>query len=380
MSDPRHRMPLIDALKAVASQLIVLHHLAFYGPMSDWLHQLAPGMVSWFSQDARMAVQVFLVVSGFLTVRALAPHGVLLANQPLALLGKRYATIAMPYVVSLLVAMACTWLASRWMVHSSLPGEPELAQLLAHALLVHSLLGLDSLSAGVWYVAIDFQLFALMLALLWLGQRLGGMGLGLVLVVGMASLYVFNRDAAWDNWALYFFGAYMLGALAWWMSQRPERGWQGRSLWVRSLQVAAVLALVVAALVLDFRERIALALAVALLLGVAQHQGWLYRWPNSPALAYLGRISYGVFLMNFPVSLVVNAAFTRFAPPDVWVQSAGVLVAWVACGVAGALFFHAVEEPLRRWSARSQSSVVARQPGWLWGAWLLLTTVLLALD
>jgi hypothetical protein len=54
-----------------------------------------------------------------------------------------------------------------------LPGEPEFTQFLAHALLLHSVMGIDSLSAGVWYVAIDFQLFALMLALLWLGQRLG---------------------------------------------------------------------------------------------------------------------------------------------------------------------------------------------------------------
>lgn len=361
MSDLRNRMPLIDAFKAVASQLIVLHHLAFYGPMSDWMHQVAPGLVSWFSQDARMAVQVFLVISGFLAVRGLAPDGVLRATQPLALLGKRFANIAMPYIVALLVAMACTWLASQWMDHTSLPAEPEFMQFLAHALLLHSVLGIDSLSAGVWYVAIDFQLFALMLALLWVGKQ--GAARSLVLIAGMASLYFFNRDAGWDNWALYFFGAYTLGALAWWMSQRPVRGWQ----------VAAVLALVLAALALDFRERIALALAVALVLGVAQHRGWLYRWPDSPVLAYLGRISYGVFLMNFPVSLLVNAAFTRFAPPDVWAQSAGVLLAWVACVGAGALFFHAVEQPLRRWSARPQS---LPRPRVLLGIWLLLATIL----
>ena len=36
------RLPFIDALKALASQLIVLHHLAFYGPMSDYARSLAP--------------------------------------------------------------------------------------------------------------------------------------------------------------------------------------------------------------------------------------------------------------------------------------------------------------------------------------------------
>ena len=73
MSNAPSRLALIDALKAVASQFIVLHHLAFYGPMSDFTHQLWPGLITWLSQDARMAVQVFLVISGFLSARALAP-------------------------------------------------------------------------------------------------------------------------------------------------------------------------------------------------------------------------------------------------------------------------------------------------------------------
>lgn len=66
----------------------------------------------------------------------------------------------------------------------------------------------------------------------------------------------------------------------------------------------------------------------------------LHRWPRSSVLAYLGRISYGVFLMNFPVALVVNAAFTRFAPAEVGIQTAGVLVAWLSCIAAGAVFHH----------------------------------------
>jgi len=84
-------------------------------------------------------------------------------------------------------------------------------------------LGLDSLSAGVWYVAIDFQLFALMLVLLWLARRMADRTsaqrwMTLVLVGGLAawSLLVFNTDPGWDNWAVYFFAAYALGALAWW--------------------------------------------------------------------------------------------------------------------------------------------------------------------
>lgn len=365
---------MVDALKAVASQMIVLHHLAFYGPMSDHTHKVLPALVSWFSQHGRLAVQVFLVVSGFLAVRALAPGGVLLPRHPLGVLRRRYVNIVMPYVAALLLAVLATDVASQWMNHHSLPDEPDLAQFVAHASLLHGLLGFESLSAGVWYVAIDFQLFALLLGVLWLARRFAGTGqaapgaqvpariwpgVALVCGLGAASLLYFNLDAGWDNWALYFFGAYALGAVAYWANHLNHGRWQGVFLFCG-------VGLTLMALALDFRIRIALALCVALLLGVAQARGWLTRWPRSPALGYLGTISYGVFLMNFPVALVVNAWFTRFAPTAPWVQTWGVGVAWAGTVVAGALFHHLVELPLRQWG----------QPGAVRSVWLRLATLL----
>ncbi|WP_332748765.1 acyltransferase family protein [Hydrogenophaga sp.] len=339
------RMPFIDALKAVGSQLIVLHHLAFYGPMSDWTHQLAPGLVGWFSQHARMAVQIFLVVAGFLAARSLAPGGRLRTERPLALLWQRFLRVSLPLMAALLLAMVCTEIARYWMTHDSLPAPPTLWQFVAHALLIHSLLGVDSLSAGVWYVAIDVQLYALLLGLLWLEQRatrrLNTLAPLLVVAVVLASLFHFNRDSHWDNWAIYFFGAYGLGALALWAS-RADAG-RSAPAWLAGMVLFTALALA-----LDWRTRIALALGVALTLAWAHRSGWLFTWPRSRVLGYLGRISYGVFLLNFPVALVVNAWFTRYASPDAWVQTLGVGVAWLACNLAGAAFHHGVELQLGR--------------------------------
>ena len=362
------RMPLINALKAVASQMIVLHHLAFYGPMSDFTYQLAPWLVTQLSQDGRMAVQVFLVVGGFLAVRSLAPNGVLLAKHAWPLLVKRYLGLALPYLAALAVAVACNALAEAWMDHRSISPPPTWAQVVAHVLLLQSLLGMESLSAGAWYVAIDFQLYALLLAVLWLARRVSVLGTaggvaaarlagqapgwrfswpGLVLVAGLGvgSLFRFNINPVWDSWATYFFGAYALGVFSFWANQLGGGRWRG-------LFMLVMAGLTVASLAFEFRERIALALAVALLLGVSQGRGWLYRWPRSRWLAWLGDISYSVFLLNFPVALVVNAVFTRFMPPHVWVQTGGVLMAWAACVWAGALFHRWVEAPLRRWQPR----------------------------
>lgn len=196
-------------------------------------------------------------------------------------------------------------------------------------------------------MAIDFQLFALLLGLLWLARALNGrlaLSATLLLLGVILSLYGFNLDSDWDIWALYFLGSYGLGALTYWATQ-PHHGLKGLG-WLLLLAL-----LVLGALALEFRERIALALMVALLLGAAQQGQWLQRWPQGRVWAYFGQISYSVFLLNFPVALVVNALFTRFAPAEPWAQTVGVLLAWVACNLAGAVFFHLVEQPLGRWGS-----------------------------
>jgi peptidoglycan/LPS O-acetylase OafA/YrhL len=66
------------------------------------------------------------------------------------------------------------------------------------------------------------------------------------------------------------------------------------------------------------------------------------------AVNMLGRISYAVFLIHFPVSLLVNTAFVTWAPLAPEWQALGMLTAWAASLVAGAAFHRWVELPLGR--------------------------------
>ncbi|WP_153146624.1 acyltransferase [Dechloromonas sp. H13] len=341
MSNPPARMPLIDALKAVASQLIVLHHLSAYGPLSVAMHQAAPDVAGWFYEYARMAVQVFLVIGGFLAARGLSAQGDGLAGQPLGLIWKRYLRLVVPFMAAIMLAIVGAALADHWMDDEAIPARATLAQWLAHLFLLHGVLGFDSLSAGVWYVAIDFQLFALMAFLLWLGaagRAVGGMrhlAMALVCALAVASLLWFNRDASWDNWALYFFGAYGLGAAAWWAAQRGRL-----TAWLGVIAAVGILALVV-----DFRLRIALALTVALGLGFAQRSGLLQRWPDNAVLAYLGRISFSVFLVHFPICLLANGLYAKFGLSSASTAALGIALAWAASIGVAALFYRYVESP-----------------------------------
>lgn len=331
-------MPLIDALKAIASQIILLHHLSSYGPMAATARETLPVSMGWLFDYGRMAVQVFLVIAGFLAARGLSAQGQGLARSPLPLIWKRYQRLVIPFLAAISFAIVCSALANQWMDDEAIPDRATLGQWLAHATLLHGVLGVDALSAGVWYVAIDFQLFALMAFLLWLGhfpRRLAFAAPLLVLLVGCASLFWFNRDADWDNYALYFFGSYALGAAAWWASERRQL-----SAWLGVIATVGT-----AALMLDFRLRIALALGVALLLGFARRTQLLERWPDAPSLDFLGQVSYSIFLVHFPILLLSNALYTHFELDSAEAALFGLLGTWAVSIGAGTLFYRWVESP-----------------------------------
>lgn len=332
------RQPLADALKAIAAQIIVLHHLAHYGPMADAAHDLAPWLFDWLNEYGRMAVQVFLVVGGYLAARSLMT-GMAKGNwELLPQLGRRYLRLVVPYTAALLLAIALSAVARQLMVHDSISAPANAPQVTAHLLLVQGLLDYEALTAGAWYLAIDFQLYALLALLLWLPRQtgLGRVALPAVIFMLAASLFHFNLDANWDNWAFYFFGSYGAGVVAHWATAKRQN----------FVGAALILLLCGLALVMDFRWRIALAMVTALLLLLPLRGAWFDRIVNARPIVFLAEISFATFLVHFPVSLVINGLFMRFCVASPWVNGFGVLLAWMASLAAGALFYRLIGQGL----------------------------------
>jgi peptidoglycan/LPS O-acetylase OafA/YrhL len=345
----RSRILLVDLLKAVAAQFIVLHHLAWYGPLSDHAATLSPlfaSIDSWLAEYGRYAVAVFFVTGGFLAAQTLSSRGLNPATAPGCLIRDRYLRLVLPFGVALLLAIAAATLARQWMTHDSIGSAPGFLQLLAHLALLHGVLGIESLTAGAWYVAIDFQLYVLLVLLLWLGQRIYRRPASAefsraipVLLLALAALFYFNRDARWDSTGLYFFGAYALGIGSGWAIRSSRRN---QLLWLIAIAGGT-------ALLIDFRPRIALALATALALGCTRLHMMRFEMKY---LHYFGGTSYALFLVHFPVCLLVNAGFQHFAPGDPVLSAWGLLLAWLASNMVADLFHRYVELPLARWQKR----------------------------
>ncbi len=355
---------LIDAVKAVGCLLIVLHHMAFYGPMADVVAKAWPTVLWALEEHGRLAVQFFLVCAGFLTAGALARFEVLSPREALQLVGQRYLRLAIP----LLAALSFTVLVTEWVRpdfdHASLSDAPDWGQALAHMVLAQQLLDMDSLSAGVWYVAIDFQLYAMTLLSLVVVKVCRALPVvpsawalrwSLWLGLTCTSLWCWNLNPDWDVHGLYFFGSYGLGLLAWEGRRRlqhasPNAQQQRLAIWLLFVLIVGL------AWALEPRSRIATACWVAGLL-MASPAAWMGQpmsETHQPALwrravQGLSTVSYAVFLTHFGVSLLVSASVVSLWPELLWAHALGMLVSLLLSVAVGTLLYRWVERQAANW-------------------------------
>lgn len=334
------RFFVIDLLKLVAAQAIVLHHLSFYGPISDLLHAHGPQWAEPFTAYSRLAVQVFLVMGGFLAARHLQP------NAPQAMLDqilRRYLRLIPPYLVALTLITLLVWCMRPHIDGDWLVEPPSWASAIAHALTLQTLLDQPALSAGAWYVAMDFQLYVLLLLLMTTCRRTHATTWA-VLALAISSMWYFNRQTNLDDWPLYFFGYYGLGVLAAW---RPRSRLHGE-LFVLGLWSAVL------AFWWEPRSRLAVALATALLLavsaGIPTPRNRLGLW-----MRRLSDASYGIFLTHFGVIVLVSAVWHAGQFDGLpWALGFAVF-AWLLSSATGMAFHRWIERPLGRWLSRLRS-------------------------
>lgn len=331
----------IDLLKVLASQVIVLHHLANYSPMTSSVQQGLQGLFDLLMWEGRYVVQIFLVIGGFLSVQSLSKYFDPVRQTHSSLpqvIWQRYLRLGKPYWVAIFFACAVMLIVELWILKDKLHWGHTLYQLLAHVLLLHDVLGVEALSAGVWYVAIDLQLFALTASALCLAKYLAQKThiafhtWAVVLLIGLsiAGLYWFNRNPEIDEWAIYFFGSYGLGMMCHWAIRQQRRllwstliiGFLGVGLWI------------------EWRERLLVAaFAATVLLYGESLRGWIldnnHRYAKSAwRLKFIswveqwGDASYSVFLIHYPIILLISSLMLVWNPQNLMADYSAWLLAW----------------------------------------------------
>ena len=298
---------LIDLLKVIAALFIILHHLSSYGQIAQDARSVLPGLMTWLFEYGRYAVQIFLVMAGYLAAQSLSRFATVKfsAHGLLKVILNRYLRLFAPYAAALTFTIVCAYIARFW-VNDEFVGESEtLGQFLAHLFFIQGILGLDSISAGAWYIAIDWQLYSI-LAILLISYPSYQAVIWVISILAVSSLLFFNRSGEYEAYFIYFIGSYGLGVLAYLAKCFSNPG-------VNRLAKTAlvVIGLIIAISSLQqvwLRNFLAWFIAIALLL-----------WGNMPypkskgvflkAISWGSLRSYSAFLIHFAFILLANTLY-----------------------------------------------------------------------
>ena len=107
------RLLFLDALRAFASLLILWHHFALYPPLSRQAEPLLGPLVHWFSEHAR-STQVFFVIGGYVMARGMS--GKVWDIEAVGrFLAGRYCRLGIPYLAAIVLAIVAGALGRGWL-------------------------------------------------------------------------------------------------------------------------------------------------------------------------------------------------------------------------------------------------------------------------
>ncbi len=320
--------------------------------MSDVVAQCLPWLEDFLFEHGLLAVQIFLVVGGYLNAKSWVRTLSKAKFQLLPSLLSRYQRLVLPLLAALSFTVLVTALVRPYFDHASLSDVPTLKQIVAHMFLLQDVLYLEAFSAGVWYVAIDFQLFAMAIGCAWLAhawQIRASKGsairkaLGLWAVLTLSSMFVWNLNPLGEIWGTYFFNAYGLGLCV--------GCWRYSGIKI-SHATLGVSILMLGAIATAFEPRIRLLVAIATAVLLAWYEATDCKTIGAIKLKWiqdLSSASYAIFLIHFGVSLLTSAVAFNFWSENIPMNALGLLISFVLSVVLGRQLHQHIEMKQATW-------------------------------
>lgn len=317
------RLETIDLLRGIAALSVAWFHFTNGGGLlqEGWLK--ATGSYGW------LGVEVFFVISGFVIPYSMFQGGYRLRQHFGAFLLKRIVRIEPPYLAVILLSL------SLWYLSSMIPGfrgsEPNLsmAQILLHLGYLNVFFGFPWINPVFWSLAIEFQYYLFVaVAFPAFAHESLAIRVGALLVFCFSS-WLFPDPAYVFHYAVLF----ALGIVAFW-----------KLVGIASMQSYVLLTLGITALGVG-----TMGAPIALVGAVSNVVIGFVRFSHCKSLAFLGVISYSLYLVHVPIGGRVVNFGTRFAE-SLTIQLAVLVAALVASALVAYAMYLSIERPAQRWS------------------------------
>ena len=327
-AQPTH-IPVLDHLRGLAAAAVCLFHftngLPGFLPSHDPVKQV--GAFGW------LGVEAFFVISGFVI-----PYSLHLRSYRLRDAGgffvRRLKRLEPPYLACILLVIALNYASS---LAPGFRGEAfklNWPQLLAHIGYLNAVLGYAWLNPVFWTLAIEFQYYVFMaLAFPLIAHRRPIIRTACVLAIALLGFAGFDNTALLPLWLPLFA-----------MGIATFQSYVGKA------SVASYLALLALSSTATFfvlgLQPTVVGIATALSIrGIAWRQPPRALFP----LAFLGTISYSLYLLHVPIGgRVINLA-SRL-PDSVAVRYPAIVGAFAVSIASAAVFWWLIERTSQRWA------------------------------
>lgn len=322
MDKDRGRIEILEVLRGLAAFAVAWFHFthgAHLVPEGSWLW--------WSGRDGWLGVEVFFVISGFVIPYAMHRGGYRLRRDAGTFVLKRVIRLDPPYLATIGVTIALGWLSSLAPGFRGTTPQVTMPQVLAHLGYVNVFLGYPWLNPVFWTLAIEFQ-FYLVAALLYptLVHRDARVRAAALAAMCLTAFALPSPDL------VFHYGAFFaLGGLTF---QRHVGLVRMRTYVAFGIPIVIAAALAMGPLPAVVGAAAALTIA-------------LVRARRIAPLAWLGTVSYSLYLLHVPIGgRVVNlgARFAHGVPGRI-----GVLVLAAAASLFAAwVMYMLVERPAQR--------------------------------
>lgn len=350
MTPNRPRFGYIDALRGLAAVAVMVYHYGT-GPLQPLLAQVLPGpLVRSFSQGW-LGVHVFFVLSGFVIAYAVGRHEIT-ARAAALFAVRRQVRLDPPYWVSLALSCAVPWML--YFQHHRPPG-PSLRDIGLHVLYLQELMRVHPIQPVYWTLCIEVQFYLVFVLSLALLRRVP---LNVTpWILAASGLWGLQQTVHWSflgGWFIPFWHLFALGAATWWSLDGRFPAWavvlwcawefaQGHMFHRLEPQVGAL---------------------VALSILVAGRAKRLDAWLSYRPLVFLGKVSYGVYLLHPFVGAQVRWHLGRALDPTTPWGAVRLFVTACACATFAAWLLHVtVERRALAWASRIKWQPDARPRG-----------------
>ena len=351
----------IEGLRGWMAWWVVVGHAIWLTGTAQWL----PGPVAKVVMSTDIAVNVFIIVSGFVITHLLASARESYSQY----LWRRFLRIAPIYVFCLFLAIAVTdwymhvFVDQPWAVQQAMridrlaqTNEHWWTHLGAHLTLLHGLIPASVLTyspstflAPAWSLSLEWQFYLLapvIVSLMTRSLRSACITLAVLLAAGIASSIVFEGQYEFPSMLLLSIQYFMVGIVSRLVLSR-----------LRPLPVSPVILLLAICPLVVYTRSLELAVWALFAIFILQESGLLaggsrafallqYALGTNPVMRSLGTFSYSTYLIHLPTIAIVVHLYDAWRPIE---QQMDIVIATVLAIVVvlmvSPLTYYLIEKP-----------------------------------